>query len=219
MEKQFDWELLRKRLYSGLICDVLDYFGFRNQSFQAGFIPIKPDTVVFGYAYPVKSVKVDEMPENALVRQCQSIDDIKKDNVYVMAASDHEYPLGIWGEIMSVGVRARGGTGAIIDGMYRDTRQLLEMGFPVIGRGHLPTTSKGRAEILAWNVPVEIDGVHIEPGDLIFGDIDGVAVIPKNISEEVLERCAKIMGDENAVRNKIAAGASVAKTYLEIGAI
>lgn len=218
MKKEIDMEQLRKELYSGIVCDVLDYFGYRNQSLGCSFQPIMPDTVLFGRAYTVTAQTVYEMPENALVNQCRSIEGVEEGDVYVLAAIGG-YTSGIWGEIMSTATRVRKGVGALIDGMIRDTKQMKEMNFPVISRGHLPTTSKGRIEITGWKVPVVIDGVKINPGDLIFGDIDGVAVIPQAIEEQVLERCIHIMANENIVRDKILAGKSIVETYLEIGAI
>lgn len=210
---------LGRSLYSGLVCDVLDYFDCRNQSLKSAFVPVRPDTYVFGYAYPVKAERVDTMPENALVNQCISVDQVKPGDVYLLTTKEDDFDGAVWGELMSTGVRAHGGVGAIINGMLRDTKQVLEMDFPVISRGHLPTTSKGRTEITEWDVPVEIDGVSIRPGDLVFGDIDGVAVIPAEIADQVLARCTQIMRNEDTTRDLIANGASVAETYMKIGAI
>ena len=211
---------LGKKLYSGLVCDVLDYFGFRSQSFTSSFPPVRGDMSVFGYAFTVQAERVDGMVDNALVNQCASIDQVKPGDVYVLTTKDDDFSGAVWGEIMSTGVRAHGGVGAIINGTHRDTRQVLAMNdFPVLSRGHLPTTSKGRTEITAWNVPITIDGITIQPGDLIFGDIDGVVVIPGEISEKVLTRCLQIMENEDVTRDLIAKGASVEETYMKIGTI
>lgn len=213
-----NFEELRQKFYSGLICDVLDYFGYRNQSLGAGFAPLDPDKVLFGRAYTVTAKTVQEMPKDALVNQCRSIEEVKPDDVYVLTCLDG-CTAGIWGGIMSTGVQVKKGAGALIDGMLRDTKQIVEMGFPVMAKGHLPTTSKGRMEIVEWNVPIEIDGVKINPGDLIFGDVDGVAVVPQEVEDKVIERCLHILADENVVLDKVLAGESIVKTYLEIGAI
>lgn len=210
---------LREKLYSGLLCDVLDYFGYRRQSLRCGFSPVRTDTRVFGYAYPVAAERVDTMVERALVNQCISIDQVQPGDVYFLTTRDDDFDGAVWGEIMSTGVRARGGVGAIINGMLRDTRQVLDMDFPVLARGHLPTTSKGRTEIVAWNVPVCVDGVTVRPGDLIFGDIDGVVFVPADMAERVLDRCLAILERENTTRELIAAGASVEETYMKIGTI
>lgn len=210
---------LGKKFYSGLLCDVLDYFGYRNQSLRSEFRPAKENMTVFGYAFPVKAERVDGMLENALVNQCISVDQVKPGDVYLLATKDDDYNGAVWGELMSTGVRAHGGVGAVIGGMLRDTKQVLAMDFPVFARGHLPTTSKGRTEITEWNVPVEIDGVTVNPGDLIFADVDGVVVVPQEMIDKVIERCLHIMENEDLTRDLIANGASVEDTYMKIGAI
>jgi len=93
------------------------------------------------------------------------------------------------------------------------------MEFPLVACGHLPTTSKGRTEITKWQIPVEIDGVAVQPGDLIFGDIDGVVVIPREVQDQVIGRCLEIMASEDVVRTRIQNGDSVVETYMQIGAI
>lgn len=217
--EKYDLKELSEKLYSGLICDVLDFFGYRKQSFTSAFQTTKPETVVFGRAFPVQAESVDHMVENALVNQCASIDHVKAGDVYVLATKNDDFDGAIWGEIMSTGVRARGGVGAIISGMLRDTKFVKRMDFPVLYRGHMPTTSKGRSEITAWDVPIVIDGVTIHPDDLIFGDIDGVVVIPQQVEDKVIARCLHIMDNEDITRERIANGASVEETYIQIGTI
>ena len=217
--EKFDLQDLGKKFYSGLICDVLDYFGYRNQSLTSPFFPVKPEMTVFGRAFTVLAERVDHMVDNALVNQCTSVDQVKPGDVYLLTTKDDDFDGAVWGEIMSTGVRAHGGVGAIINGMLRDTKQVKAMDFPVLARGHLPTTSKGRTEITEWNVPITIDGVKICPGDLVFGDIDGVVVIPAELEERVIERCLHIMDNEDITRERIANGASVEETYMQIGTI
>ena len=218
MSNNIDFEKLSNVLYSGLVCDTLDFFGYRNQSLGREFFPVLPEANLFGRAYTVVAKDIFEMPEDALVNQCRSIDDMKPGDIYVLSFLG-KGNCGIWGEIMSTGARVKGGLGAIIDGVVRDTKMIMEMGFPVFCKGHLPTTSKGRAEITEWQVPVMIDGVRINPGDLIFADIDGVAIIPQEIADKVIERALQVLSSENVVRDKILNGDSIVDTYIEIGAI
>lgn len=217
--EKYDLKELSEKLYSGLICDVLDYFSYRKQSFTSTFQITAPNAVVFGRAFPVQAERVDHMVENALVNQCASIDQVKEGDVYVLATKDEDFDGAVWGEIMSTGVRAHGGVGAIINGMLRDTKFVQKMDFPVLYRGHMPTTSKGRTEITAWNVPITIEGITVNPGDLIFADVDGVVVIPQEVEDQVIERCLHIMANEDITRERIAGGASVEETYMQIGTI
>ena len=80
------------------------------------------------------------------------------------------------------------------------------MNFPLFYKGRDPRTSKGRCEINECQIPVLFDGVSINPGDYIFGDIDGVVIIPKDIVEEVLEQALATVKKEDEVRAGLQAG-------------
>ena len=93
------------------------------------------------------------------------------------------------------------------------------MNFPVFFRGKDPKTSKGRCEINECQIPVTLDGVTINPGDYIFGDIDGVVIIPKDVIDEVIDRALESIEKENEVRSRLTNGSSLQQAYAEIGAI
>ena len=93
------------------------------------------------------------------------------------------------------------------------------MDFPLFYAGRDPRTSKGRAEINECQIPVILDGVTIRPGDLIFGDIDGVVIIPKEIADEVFEQALATIKKEDQVREGLINGDSLEKVYGEIGTI
>ena len=211
-------DFLREHLYSGLLCDVLDSMGYRNQFLSGDMDPILPDTVVVGRAFTCVATQVYSMPENPLTAQCRVIDQIQEGDVLVLTMRG-EYNCAILGELMSLAILQKGGTGAILDGMARDLRVVREMKFPLIYRGHLPSTSKGRAEVNECLIPIQIDGVTINPGDIVFGDIDGTVVIPQDIFDAVVERAFEIEERENNTRDSIKAGASLESTYMKIGAI
>ena len=218
MQSNYDLLTVGKQFYSGLVCDVLDYFGYRSQSLSPAFQPLEPDMVLWGRAYTTRAVPAGKLTKESMVNQCKSIEGVKDGEIYIMACQG-AYLAGVWGEIMSTGVRVNGGVGALIDGMIRDSNQVKEMRFPVISRGHLPTTAKGRMEIVDIQCDVVIDGVVIHPGDLIFGDIDGVAVIPQQIENDVIQRCLAIIASENVVRDRVLAGDPISKVYMEIDTI
>jgi regulator of RNase E activity RraA len=76
------------------------------------------------------------------------------------------------------------------------------MSFPVFHGGIAPLDSKGRGRIMAIDVPIECAGVRVEPGDLVFGDADGVVVIPKQIESQVLQLAMeKVAGEHNTLRD------------------
>lgn len=213
-----DPEHLRKTLYTGLICDVLDQLGRHNQALGGGFRTLDEDGALFGRAFTSIGTQVYEMPPNPLAAQCRVIDRIREGEVYVLATRG-ERNCAIFGELLATAIQAKKGVGALIDGNARDLRQLKEIGFPLFYRGPLPTTSKGRCEVTECQIPIYIDGVRINPGDYIFGDIDGVAIIPAELADVVFDEALVILGKENNVRQELLNGASLEDTYAKIGAI
>jgi 4-hydroxy-4-methyl-2-oxoglutarate aldolase len=101
---------------------------------------------------------------------------------------------------------APGAAGAVTDGLARDVKLIREMRFPVFCGGIGPLDSKGRGMVMTIEVPVECGGVHVAPGDWIFGDIDGVCVIPSDLAERTITLALEKVAHENTVREELAAG-------------
>lgn len=116
-------------------------------------------------------------------------------------------------------MKQRGGGGAFLDAYAWDTKALKEMHFPLFFRGTDPQTSKGRCEINECKVPVEIEGVTIHHGDLIFSDCDGTVIIPQQVEDTVMRLALETIEKENRVRDNLQNGQSLEKVYTEIGAI
>lgn len=212
-----DMKDLKGKLYSGILCDVMDGMGYRNQALGT-IRPVKDDTVIFGPAYTAIGSEVYSMPENPLVAQTVIVDKLSEGEVFVLATRG-AYNCATFGELFATAVNGRKGAGVLLDGLARDLKQIKEMDFPLFYRGTVPTTSKGRCEINESQIPVLVDGVTINPGDIIFGDIDGVAVVPKEIAEEVFEKSLKTIEDENVVRDALINGSSLEDAYKINGAI
>ncbi|MCD2491997.1 RraA family protein [Lacrimispora sp. NSJ-141] len=209
---------LKKILYSGILCDVLDGMGYRNQSIGMEIRPLMEDTVIFGPAFTSIGTEVYSMPENPLIAQCKVVDQIKEGEIYILKTRG-EYNCAVFGELFATAVQKRGGAGVLLDGLARDLKELKKMQFPLFYRGTSPKTSKGRCEINECQIPVEIGGVNIRPGDYIFGDADGIVVIPAEVSEEVFEKSIETIEKENMVRDGLINGQSLEHVYTEIGAI
>ena len=124
-----------------------------------------------------------------------------------------------WGEIMTATARTRGGTGAVIDGFHRDTPRVLEQGWPVFSRGSFAQDAGVRSSVIDFRCAVEIGGVLVEPGDLIFGDIDGVAVIPRAIEDKVIELALEKVAAEKIVRREIEDGATSTSVFDRYGVL
>lgn len=211
-------EELKKVLYSGILSDVLDGMGYRNQCIGRAIHPLNDHTVIFGPAFTSIGTQVYTMPENPLIAQCKVVDQLQEGEIYVLKTRG-DYNCAVFGELFATAVRRRGGAGVLLDAMARDVKELKRMDFPLFYRGTDPRTSKGRCEINECQIPVEIEGVTIHPGDMIFADIDGTVVIPKEIAGKVLDEALETIEKENRVRDGLNHGASLEKVYTEIGAI
>lgn len=211
-------EELKGKLYSGILCDVMDQMGYRNQAIGNKIKPVKDDTVIFGPAFTSIGTEVYSMPEDPLTAQCRVVDQLGEDEIYVLVTRG-AYTCALFGELFATAVNARKGAGVLLDGFARDIKQIKEMDFPLFYVGTDPRTSKGRCEIDECQIPVIIEGVTINPGDFIFGDIDGVAIVPKEIADEVFKRSLETLEKENVVRDNLQKGMFMVDAYKINGSI
>lgn len=215
---KYNLNAVKNSLYSGILCDVLDGLGYRNQALSNAIYGLTEDTIIFGPAFTSIGTQVYSMPENPLIAQTRVVDQLGEGEIYVLVTRG-EYNCAVFGELFATAINQRGGAGVLLDAYARDIKALKEMNFPLFYRGKNPKTSKGRCEINECQIPITIDGVTINPGDYIFGDTDGVVVIPKERIDEVLDRAFALIDNENRVRTHLLQGDSLEKVYTEIGAI
>lgn len=215
---KYNLDEIKNSLYSGILSDVLDGLGYRNQALSNAIHGLTDDVVIFGPAFTSIGTQVYSMPEHPLIAQTRVVDQLGAGEIYVLVTRG-EYICAVFGELFATAVNQRGGAGVLLDAYARDVKELKKMKFPLFYRGKNPKTSKGRCEINECQIPVVMDGVTINPGDYIFGDIDGVVIIPKDLIDEVLDRAFALIQDENRVRAGLLDGDSLEKVYTEIGAI
>ena len=195
MEKKSLSEL-KEVLYSGVVADILDSMGVRRNSLEYGLRPLDNDYKVLGRAFTVLAADVYEIPEEPYKLELESVDKVGPDEV-IVASTNGSTSSGFWGELLTTRSMQNGCVGAVIDGYTRDAKRILDLKFPLFVRGHCPLDSKGRTDVIAYQVPIEIRGIPVNPGDYIFGDIDGVVVIPAAIADEVFEKCLEKIEGEN----------------------
>ena len=123
----------------------------------------------------------------------------------------------VWGGLLSNAAVGRKAAGVITDGSARDYIEIVDLNFPTFCKGLTPYDSLGRMDGKERDIPVECGGIRVNPGDFVFGDIDGVVVVPKEIFEEVIEKAWEKVQGENSVREELRAGASVVKTFEKHG--
>jgi len=107
--------------------------------------------------------------------------------------------------------------GAVLDGWSRDTSEVLELGLPVFSYGGYAQDQGPRGKVVDWRIGVEINGVRINPGDIVFGDRDGVLVIPKAAEEEAIRKALEKASTENRVRDAINKGMSTVEAFKTFG--
>ncbi|WP_199551585.1 RraA family protein [Streptomyces sp. N35] len=209
---------VRAELNAAVICDVLDGIGLRNQALAHGIVPLQQEKVLAGFAFPVAIQRVYDVPEAPFGGLVAALDAIGPDEVFVTPTA-RATDIAVWGELLST-VSAKGGAaGALTDGLVRDTHQIRELGFPVHSCGTIPYDSKGRHEIVAHRVACVIDGVRIDPGDLIFGDCDGVVVVPHAVVEQVVEGAFAKRTGERQFLDAILEGSTATAAYARFGVL
>jgi len=192
---------IRTKLFASVLSDCLDQAGLMDQALPSRIRPLDDASVMVGRARTAAFMEVYHVPEgvNPYELEIALIDSLKKDEIPVFACSN---PVRVapWGELLSTASKYRGAAGALMDGCVRDIKPIRKMDFPVFHGGIAPLDSKGRGKIMAIDVPIECAGVKVETGDLIFGDADGVVVIPKAHEKRVLDLAfEKISGERNTL--------------------
>jgi regulator of RNase E activity RraA len=192
---------IRERLFVSVISDCLDQLGFRNQALPPHIRPLDDESVLLGRARTAAFMEVFHVPEgsNPYELEIGLVDSLKSGEVPVFACTRPE-KIGPWGELLTTAAMARGAAGALMDGCVRDIKAIRKLGFPVFQGGIAPLDSKGRGKIMAIDVPIECAGVACRSGDLVFGDADGVVIIPQEIETETLHLAfEKVTGEKNTL--------------------
>lgn len=211
---------LRARLYAAVLSDVLDELGLRNQAMKPQIRPLDDDLVMAGFARTGLFHEVDGVlpGENPYELEMRVLDDLAPGEIVAFACGGSTR-IAPWGELLTTAARARGGVGAVTDGFVRDVRAIRGAAFPVFHGGIAPLDSKGRGKVVDIDIPVECAGVAIASGDLIFGDVDGVVVVPRNVEEEVLARAFDKVDRENVTRDELIKGARLKDVYARYGVL
>lgn len=215
--------LVRETLFSSVIGDVLDTMGFLHQFLPPQIRPLAPEMVLVGRAMPVVEAdywSTGELGRGPLAGQpfglmLHALDDLKPGEIYVAAATRGVYAM--WGELMSTRAMQLGAAGALMDGYSRDTRGILELGFPTFSHGSYGQDQGARGKVVDFRVGVEIGGVRVEPGALIFGDIDGAVVVPREAEDEAIARALEKVRGEHRVAEAIRNGMSTVEAFRTYG--
>lgn len=196
-----------ERLYTGAINDVMRERCLLDQNLPSDIMPLRDEMTVCGVAFTVKSAP-NVMIQGEMTFRAQMLDEMKPEGLVVWDTSG-DVEASLWGGVMTATAIAKGLRGAVIAGGIRDTKQILEQEFPVFYRYKTSNGSLGRCLITHYQVPVKIGKVTVRPGDIIFGDIDGVLCVPREIAYDVLVRAEEIESNENEIFSWIEKGDSI----------
>ncbi|MCW3991113.1 MAG: RraA family protein [Candidatus Bathyarchaeota archaeon] len=215
-EERFN--LMRDRLYTAVVSDVLDNLGLRNQAMRHDIRPLHPDFVLVGRARTAFWIREYRVRENPYDNEIELIDSLRPGDVTVHS-TDFSGQIAPWGELLSTASKMRGSTGAVVDAFTRDVKKIIEMGFPVFTRGIKPLDSRGRGYIQAYDVPIPCGDMTVRPNEIVFGDYDGVMVIPEEVEDEVLSQALEKVSGENNTRRELLEGKLLADVYERYGVL
>lgn len=215
MKDSESFALLQAELSTPLVGDILDQLGLYHCFLPQPIQPMLPEMKLVGRAMPVLMADVFGPQAQPFGKLTQALDQLNPGEIYV--ATGGGMRCAYWGEILTATARIRGAVGAVIDGYHRDTPQILEQGWPVFSRGRFAQDSSARSKVIDYRCSIEIDAVWINPGDLIFGDLDGVVVIPRKHEAAVIDRALAKARGEKLVRRDIEAGMSSTDAFAKYG--
>lgn len=216
--------LMRTRLFPAVVGDILDKMGLLKQFLSPGIRPLRGDMVIAGRAMPVLEANcfaasepdgqlpISRQPFGLLF---QALDELKRNEVYVATGCAPQFAL--WGGLMTTRAMHLKAAGAVLDGYSRDTPEVLQMGLPVFSYGGYAQDQGPRGKVVDYRVAVEINGARIAPGDIVFGSLDGVLVIPRHAEEEAIRMALEKAGTENRVRLAIRNGMSTVDAFKTFG--
>jgi regulator of RNase E activity RraA len=210
------FDMMAEQLYAAVISDALDQIGYCQQSMRHDIRPLYIEAVVVGRAMPVLSVDVYEIPDAPYQMEIEAVDSLKPNDVLV-CSTNYSTRNCFWGELLSTAAIARGARGAIVEGFIRDAKQIITMQFPIFMTGLSPVDSSGRGDVIAYNVPIECGGVKVNPGDIVFGDYDGVVVVPKEVENRVIEAALEKVSGEDRTRDELREGSTLRAVYDKYG--
>ncbi len=192
------------KLYTGAVNDVLRFnYQMHATSLPSAFAPLREEMKLAGMAFTVKGGP-DITTEGEFEMRAEMLEALHTDSVVVWDCTG-DTVTSQWGEVMTMAAMKIGCRGAVINGI-RDTQAILDQGFPVFHKYKANTGMLGRFRMYHYLKPILMGEVIVNPGDWIFGDIDGVISIPQAIAYEVLLAAEKLLLKEDDIRGMVESG-------------
>lgn len=216
--------MAKRELYTAVVGDVMDIMGYRRQFLPPTIQPLRDDMIVVGRAMPVLEMddeggegpgRNSDLVNRPFGLMLRALDALEPGDVYVCSGSSPTYAL--WGEIMSMAARNRGATGAVVNGYSRDTRGILAQDFPCFSMGRYAQDQRPRGKVVDFRCRIRCGEVSVCPGDIIFGDLDGVCIVPRAIEADVFVQALEKASGEKRVFEAIKKGMGAQAAWDEFG--
>jgi 4-hydroxy-4-methyl-2-oxoglutarate aldolase len=211
---------MKEKLYVAVVCDVLDSLGYRDQAMHSRLRPLLPDMRrcgLVGRARTMRWMETDYVVgEDPYGLEIEAVDSLRPGDV-VVHSTDRSGKSAPWGELMTTVAMKNGAAGCVCDAMVRDCTRIVDLGFPVYAAGVCPLDSKGRARVMAYDVPVRCGEVLVQTGQIVFADYDGIVVIPREVEEAAIRRALEKVDGENKTRLELQAGTTLREVYDKYG--
>lgn len=216
-------ELINGELYTAVIGDIMDKMGYTHQFLPPAIRPLHNDLRVAGRAMTVLEADVidcqtggnNPILQRSFGMMLEALDDLKEGEVYICSGSSPCYAL--WGELMSARAMQCKAAGAVVNGYSRDTKGILALDFPCFSYGPYAQDQAPRGKVIDYRVPIEVEGVGVNSGDWVIGDIDGVCIVPQAIEVEVFTRALEKARGERMVLKKIQEGIPAREAFDKYG--
>ena len=218
------FEIAKKELFPALVGDILDKLGYQHQFLSPTVKPVMNDMLVIGRAMPVLEADVFaeevEGTNNPLMKKpfgimFEALDSLQKNEVYICSGASHRYAL--WGGLMSTRAMKLKAAGAVMDGYSRDTNEIESLGFPTFSIGTYAQDQGPRGKVIDYRVPIEFNGIRVNPGDIVYGDRDGVLIVPQEVEKEAFEGAIEKARGEQSVKKALEAGMSTVDAFEKFG--
>jgi regulator of RNase E activity RraA len=218
------FEIAKRELFTALVGDVLDKLNYQHQFLPPAIKPLNKSMVVIGRAMPVLEADVfaESIEDSNLSLMnkpfglmFEALDSLQYNEVYICTGSSN--PFALWGGLMSTRAINLGAAGAVVNGYSRDTNEVEKLNFPTFSVGTYAQDQGPRGKVIDYRVPIEIDGVKIKPGDVVYGDRDGVLIIPKEIEKEAFEGAIEKARGEQLVKRALENGMSTVDAFKKFG--
>jgi regulator of RNase E activity RraA len=215
--------LARTELFVAVVGDVLDKMGLQHQFLNQRLKPIDPGMVLIGRAMPVLEADFfverisgkNPLSDQPFGLMFEALDDLAPNEIYICAGGSHRYAL--WGGLMSTRAVQCGAAGAVVHGFHRDTKEIVRLGFPVASFGSYAQDQGSRGKVIDWRVPIELDGVAVRPGDIVYGDLDGVIIVPSHAVEQAFAGAIEKVRGERKVLTALQNGMTAAEAFRKFG--